>query len=655
VIAAKGWKRLGTGVAAIVAVAIGAFALVPMFIPADHVRESVKAEIRAATGLTPLLQGEASVALFPSARVTLGHVMLGDDAGETALAADRLIAKLRLPALFLGRIEIADVALVRPRIAVTFDANGHSNWSALIDRLERSLKPHAKRADRLLSFSELRVSGGTIYVRDERHGVAETLAGVELSLAWPSFSKSFGATGRFLWRNEPVDASLTLSDLFAAIAGSRSGVKLRLTGARLKLAFEGHAAHRPGLKVEGTLAADAPSLRQALRWAGLRSLPGGGLGRFALRAQTTVSGSSVALSSVNVELDGNAAEGVITVGVDGRPVLQGTLAADALDLSPYVSTLRLVTQDEREWNAGRIALDALTGFDFDLRLSAARIAILNAKLGRTAVGASLRGGRMTLAIGESQAFGGMLKGSLGLAKSESGVEAKAQLQFSEVDLDNCLGELFAVRRLEGKGNLAFALEASGASVLELTRTLNGQATLTARHGALAGLNLEQLLRRLERRPLSGPGDFRNGRTPFGRLAVGLRIVQGTATVEDVRMEGSPVRIALAGSASIPARDLDLKGTASLAGANPADPAGFELPFVVQGRWDDPVMLPDAQSLIRRSGAAAPLLDAVRERRARDAVRSAIETLTRVPAAPAPAAAAAGLGQAAPVAHVPGSQ
>jgi AsmA protein len=60
--------------------------------------------------------------------------------------------------------------------------------------------------------------------------------------------------------------------------------------------------------------------------------------------------------------------------------------------------------------------------------------------------------------------------------------------------------------------------------------------------------------------------------------------------------------------------------------------------VVQGPWDDPIMLPDPQILIRRSGAAAPLLEAVKDRAARDAVRSAIERLTRVPAAPAPASA-----------------
>jgi AsmA protein len=49
------------------------------------------------------------------------------------------------------------------------------------------------------------------------------------------------------------------------------------------------------------------------------------------------------------------------------------------------------------------------------------------------------------------------------------------------------------------------------------------------------------------------------------------------------------------------------------------------------------MLPDPEALIRRSGAAAPLLDAVRDRSARDAVRSAIERLTGAPSSTIPAA------------------
>ena len=110
------------------------------------------------------------------------------------------------------------------------------------------------------------------------------------------------------------------------------------------------------------------------------------------------------------------------------------------------------------------------------------------------------------------------------------------------------------------------------------------------------------------------------------------------------MEGPSVALDLTGSASIPARELDLKGTASLlsiaaGGANIAVPA-FELPFMVRGPWDDPIILPDPQSRIQRSGAAAPLIDAARDAARKSgspALRSVIERLTGT-APPPPAVA-----------------
>jgi AsmA protein len=175
-------------------------------------------------------------------------------------------------------------------------------------------------------------------------------------------------------------------------------------------------------------------------------------------------------------------------------------------------------------------------------------------------------------------------------------------------------------------------------VLAVTHTLNGTANLTGTDGALAGLNVEQLLRRLERRPLSGGGEFRSGRTPYDKINIALKINQGMITTEDAKIEGSTVRLVLAGVASIPDRDLDLKGTAALVATAKPGATPFELPFIVQGSWADPIMLPDPEALIQRSGAAAPLLNAVRDRRARDAVRSAIERLTGTPSGTAVPAA-----------------
>jgi AsmA protein len=616
-IAAIGIKRLGLAAATLAGGAFGALVILSLLIPADTVRDSIKAEIRAVTGLDPVLQGGVAVSLFPTGTVVFDQVALGDNrTGEPAMTVEQLVVRLRLFPLLIGRIEIADVSLVRPTITISFTPDGRSNWSRHVEMLARALQPSPNR---VVSFSEIRIGDGKVILRDETRDITETLTNVEFALAWPSISKTFAATGRFIWHDEIIEGAFSLSDFVAALVGDRSGLKVRFSGAPVKFAFDGYISHSPTLRMEGTLAADGPSLRDTLRWTAHRAPPGGGFGRFSLKAQTNVVGGNVALSGVNVELDGNVGEGALTFVTDGRQNVQGTLAAEGLDLTPYISAIRLLTSGDRSWERVPITLDGLNDVDVDLRLSAARVTLANAKLGRTAVAANLRGGHFTVTVGESEAFGGVVKGSFGLAKSPAGAELKAQLQFADVDLDQCLGELFGIRRIEGKGNLGFAVDSKGESVYGLTQALNGSANLISRKGAIAGLNVEQLLKRLAKSPLSRGNELSSGKTPYSQLSANVKIEQGTINVEDVRIEGPSLRLGLAGSASIPARDLDLSGTASLlsasaSGAADAAPA-FELPFMVRGPWDDPLLLPDVQVLMKRSGAAAPFLETIRNRAA----------------------------------------
>ncbi|MGD9923511.1 MAG: AsmA family protein [Pseudorhodoplanes sp.] len=622
--AVTGLKRLALAVVALILGVFAALATVSFLIPKDHVREAVKSEIRAATGLDPLLRGDVSVSLFPYGQVTLSDVSLGDGPGEPPLQATRLVARLSFLPLLMGRIDIADITLGEPRILVTVDGNGRSNWGRL-------LSSHGRNVDsETPSFSEIRINRGTVVVRDDYRKIYEYVSEADLSLAWPAISRSFAVTGNVRYRGEPLEIGVTLANFSSALQGERSALKLRVAGVPFKFAFDGAMATRPTLKIEGTTSADSPSLRRAMLWLGKRPLPGGGFERLSLKAQTNIVGGTIALSQVNLELDGNVAEGVLTFAADGRQTLQGTLAVDHLDLTPYLSTVRLLTAAERDWNRARLDLEGLATADLDLRLSAGKVTIGSSSLGRTAVATNLRAGKLGVTIGESRGFGGVIRGSIGLARGEQGATFAAQVQFDGVNLERCIGELFGVRRIDGKGNLTLSLEGTGSSVYALTRTLDGEATLSMNKGALTGLNVEQLLRRLERRPLSGGSEFRTGRTPFQSLSVRMKIAKGNVTVEDMDLRGTAVRLALAGEASIPARDLDLKGVATLIAAN-ANTKPFELPFAVQGLWDDPLLLPDAQILIQRSGAAAPLLEALRARR--DAARVPSATPATQPGSP----------------------
>jgi AsmA protein len=639
---AQGMKRLGMPIAAFLGVVLIGLIGMSWFLNRDTLRQAVEAQIRAVTGLELVVNGSIDVSVFPGSYVSFHDVGLkGGGAEAPALSVDVLTANLRLLPLLLRRFEIADVMMLRPHIRVARSADGQSNWTPFIDTLTRTMKPGA---DNQLSFSEIRIQDGVLTYQDDASHVAETVGDIDLSLAWPSISRSFAATGQFDWRGERVDGSISVSDFIAALSGERSGLKARISSPPLKVAFDGAVANRTSMLMEGTLTADSMSLRNALRWTGQAPPGPGGFGRFALKARANVVGPSIALTNVNIELDGNVAEGVMTYSNNGRAMLQATLAAGALDFTPYVSTVRLLASGQRDWNRQLFDLNSLSATDLDMRLSAAKVTVGRTRLGRTALGANLRGGALALSVGEAQMYGGIAKGSFNIARSDAMVDIKTQFQFIDVDLLSCASDLFGVTKLTGRGNFNVALEATGNSPFGLAQSLDGTATLTGHDGAISGFNVEQLLKRLERRPLSGGGNFRSGSTPYDNLTIAVKFSDGIATAEDVRVEGPAARLALTGTASVPAREYDLKGVASLTSAPNAAP-GFDLPFVIQGPWDDPLIFPDPESLIRRSPGAAPLLDAMKDRKTRDAVRSVLERFTgqkTLPdaAAPAPASAPA---------------
>jgi AsmA protein len=600
----------------------------------DALRAAVEAQIRAVTGLDLVVKGDTDISVFPASYVSFHDVGLkGGAATDPALTVDVLTANLRLLPLLLQRFEIADVMMLRPRIRVVRDVTGDSNWTPFIATIARTMKPGAENQ---LSFSEIRIQDGKLTYEDPVRQIDEALDNIDLSLAWPSISRSFAATGQFDWRGERVDGSISIGDFLAALSGDRSGFKARLASAPLKLAFDGTAANKTSLMMEGTMTIDSASLRNALRWTGQAPPGSGGFGRFALKARANVVGPSVALTNVNVELDGNVAEGVMTYVNNGRQSLQATLAADALDFTPYISTFRMLAGGAHDWNRQLFDLNSLSATDLDIRLSAARVTVGPSKLGRTAIGANLRNGALALSVGEAQIYGGIARGSFALARADTFADVKAQFQFTDVDLQACAGELFGFNKLSGRGNLGMSLAASGSSPFGLAQSLDGTATLTGHDGAIAGFNAEQLLRRLERRPLSGAGNFRSGSTPYTDLNVALKFADGVATLEDVQIDG-PARITLTGTASVPAREFDMKGKASLTTADGTP--GFELPFMVQGPWDDPLIFPDPDALLRRSPATAPIIDQIKDPKTRDTVRSVIERLTSGGAKPAEPAAA----------------
>ena len=217
--------------------------------------------------------------------------------------------------------------------------------------------------------------------------------------------------------------------------------------------------------------------------------------------------------------------------------------------------------------------------------------------------------RFDLALIEAKAYSGDVKGRATFAKTDAGVEMRASATAADVDVAAVWPTSVESWRVAGTMSGSGNVESVGASVAELMRNLNGHAQVALERGELGGINLDEALRWIDKKPLGVADDIRYGGTGFEQASFGLRIAKGVAQIEEgAAMHSRSLDVAFGGSIDFGERTLDVHATATGPGGEPRpgrEPAKFD--FDVSGPWDDVALIPDARSLIRQSGAAAPLL------------------------------------------------
>ena len=582
-------QRLALGTSLLLLLfAAGLFAL-PYFVPERDIREALTRSLVSAAGVEPRIKGEPRFSLLPRPSIRLDGIHFGE--GEPGgFSSGSVQATIRVLPLLFGQVEIASLVFERPRVPVEIGNDG-------IRLVGVPLQLPAGAADS--ARPEIRIVDGIAELRGNER--SEPLSAIDGSFVWQGTDLT--AKGSFRWRGIPVAATLLIADSNAIGSGGRSPLRLRLEAEPLRIGFEGGLAFRKGIQAEGTLAADSNSLRAALAWAGVEPPTKGGFGPFSLKSRAAFTPAGLSLSALSVEIDGNRAQGALTLTREGdRPLLQGTLASETADFSRYASGFSMKGADGRNWNEAPLDMKALEAFDLDLRLSAGKILFNKVEITKVAMAAAVRGGRFSLSIGEAQVFGGALRATAAVGSAGTEPEVKLEGALRNFAADRGLGELTGIRNLEGTGSFTFSLAGSGTSVSAISHKLQGSAEIAIRNGALTGFNVEQILRRVERKPLKGLADLRGGRTPFDRFIAKLQVNDGSVSVQEAEMQNPLLRVTLSGLASIPRRDLDLRGIASLIrpSANSGDAASFDLPFMLRGSWDDPSLAPDLAAFIRRS-------------------------------------------------------
>ena len=319
----------------------------------------------------------------------------------------------------------------------------------------------------------------------------------------------------------------------------------------------------------------------------------------------TVSGDRAAadISDLAVEIAGNRIGGGVFLHLDRAPLsVSADLRADDLDLALLSGITesgeaggmaatggsgRADSIDEGaasrsgQWSDEPIDLAFLDHVDGTLTLDARALILESYRIEQAVLDLTAAEGALTLRSLRGRIFGGALKAEGGLA---GGSEPTGSVRFhlSDLDIGAALRHAAGVNAVTGRATIDGRLTTSGATERAMIRGLAGDATIGSRGGAVEGVNLPAINRRLG--GLDGSASFvalaeaglSSGRTAIRSLDGTIRVRDGLARIDDVTVVADSGSGAIHGTADLAAWSIDLVALFRLMEHPEAPPIGVKL-------------------------------------------------------------------------------
>ena len=455
----------------------------------------------------------------------------------------------------------------------------------------------------------MRVAGLDLAVRT-KDGIDASLNFSKLSISKEG-AESSDAKGA-IKINRPglsLDARLALA---AGRSESKAGARV-LSLARFDIDFSGKQGE---LSLQGKLATPVTvnleaKTAQLAKLAGELTASGPSIPNKSLRVAldgqfATDWGRQTASSTLNAKLDESTLQSKFSVAGFSAPAITFDVAVDRLNVDRYLppksggagaAAAPASGSGATKSADAPIDLTALKGLNLNGQMRIGQLEASKVKVEKLQVGIRANGGRLDVNPLSASLYGGTLAGtaSVSAAAAAGPNQFAFKQQLTGVNIGPLLRDLADKDMLEGKGNVAFDIQAAGATVGALKRALAGTASFNLKDGAIKGINLAESFRKAK--SLLGAKSQEQGaskadKTDFAELSGSFVIRAGVAHNEDLSAKSPFIRLGGAGDIDIGASQMDYLAKASIvntAGGQGAkelgDLKGLTIPVRLTGPFD----------------------------------------------------------------------
>jgi AsmA protein len=443
-----------------------------------------------------------------------------------------------------------------------------------------------------MAFDMLTIRRGTLYIMTA-DGPAETIADIQAEVSG-SRKGQVNGKGSFLLRGQRLTFEANLVPPAEKQAGPHWLSKVTLKGPLIDASFDGSLEVAGDLKVSGHAELVTSSLRKIVRWFGLPVPLSEGLNAVSLKGQLNWARGTVAVEKAKVTVDGSEATGTVAFTYGGEhPAIDGTLAFNTLELSPYFEALRsqsyVFDRHTWSWSAFDFSLPILGYFDADLRLSAASLAFKGNGVGRGAASIAVRSGKLIANIVELELPTGTASGRMTADVKEFPARYALRGKIENFESGPATTVLTGLPLLSGRSLLKVDLKTAGQTPAEVLRGLSGKVAVSMSESGKLGLDVRAI--RAGTEAGASAGQLVKGTTTIEALEARAAVVDGLLVAEHVQARAGGLNLSASGSANLLDHTLDLRLQVQPApAADKSQPATEgSAGLRVSGPWAEPVL------------------------------------------------------------------
>jgi len=634
-------KWLIRGLLGLVVLIVAAVVVAPMLISKEGLNETAETQASAALGRTVDIGSVTQVSVFPP-RLTLEQLTVANvDGFDGAYLLDVEKAQLavKLMPLFSGRVEIEAFQLDAPKINLQAKADGANNFtlgapsseSAQVSSDTASAGGSAKAA----VVGTILINNGSLSYADPAGGYkAEN---VDVSLVLPPLGESLKLDLEMALEGIPTTAELTVDDPWRVTETNSVKADLRIDAGGNTISGQMEAVTSP-LTLTGPVALKLSNLASLEPLIGAEGVAAAEpLGGITIDGRAEFNGDQAGFRAATYETDIAKGSGDFVLALNGqRPKLTGTLAAEMVDLRPFMPETEdagSTTSDEGfpPWSEDEIDLSGLRGVDANLDISAATVILSTYELTDVKATVIANAGLITLDLSDARAFDGKALGNVRVDARQSLASVTTDFTFGGVDFAKAAPALLGTDRLTGIGGLTIDLTTRGNSQATWVSNLDGDVAIDMSGGSILGIDLNAIatsglelvdgLRSGQGLTASLGPTFstlttnavaEDAKTLFDLADMNISLKDGVSNFGTAQLKSDTFRATFGGGANLPKQRVNMS---ILLAAKAPEASGYrelQAPVTIGGTFSQPKISVDTSPIVKEltRGAAKDALGKV---------------------------------------------